>query len=107
MMEYQFATSNTRKLSQPSEENDLILRFSFKVGRSANRNWSVQVYKTVHQEYLTLDEITFVGLIGGMMGLFVGLSFFDIGSEIVEMLAKLIANIYRAYKQKTPKIHLI
>jgi hypothetical protein len=34
---------------------------------------------TVNEEYLIYDIYTFVGSVGGYMGLFVGFSFFDFG----------------------------
>jgi hypothetical protein len=40
----------------------------------------------VHDEYLIYDIYTFVGSVGGYMGLFIGFSFFDFGSITVNYL---------------------
>ena len=37
-----------------------------------------------------MDGIAFVGIIGGTMGLFVGLSFMDINTGIVDLLITLV-----------------
>ena len=36
------------------------------------------------EEYFIMDEISFVGIIGGTLGLFVGLSFIDLVSMVME-----------------------
>jgi hypothetical protein len=47
---------------------------------------------TIHEEYLVYDFLSFVGSVGGSLGLFVGFSFFDFGSMLTNIIfAKLTA----------------
>jgi hypothetical protein len=41
---------------------------------------------TINEEYLIYDIYSFVGSVGGYMGLFIGFSFFDFGVMIVNYL---------------------
>ena len=67
----------------------LKLVVSFRAS-SRNIRWSNTIQKTVKEEYYIMDFITFVGLIGGTLGLFVGLSFMDISSCLIEIVDKTI-----------------
>ena len=46
------------------------------------------------EDYFIMDEISFVGIIGGTLGLFVGLSFIDLVSEVIEA-ASYAASFFR------------
>ena len=46
-------------------------------------------YKTVHEEYLILDEMTMIGSVGGTLGLFTGFSFFGATVWTMVRLTKL------------------
>ena len=78
------------KLENPSKKNNLELKIQVKSPRLQNREWTYSVVKTINQEYYIMDGIAFVGIIGGTMGLFVGLSFMDINTGIVELLIMLV-----------------
>ena len=67
--------------------------------RFANKEWSKSVAKTINQEYYIMDGKAFVGIIGGTLGLFVGLSFMDINNLAIDLLFKLIA--YKLKRSKT------
>jgi hypothetical protein len=41
---------------------------------------------TIHEEYLVYDFLSFVGSVGGSLGLFVGFSFFDFGSMLTNII---------------------
>ena len=73
--------------------------------RASSRNvrWSNIVQKTVKEEYYIMDFITFVGLIGGTMGLFVGLSFMDINSCLIEILAKTVQCVLKMKRESLAK----
>ena len=89
-MEYKFVVGGSWEL-QNSSKNDIEFVFEFRTARSLNKGWSDSVQKTIHQEYYIMDGLTFVGIIGGTMGLFVGLSFMDINSGILDLLGMIIA----------------
>jgi hypothetical protein len=40
---------------------------------------------TINEEYLVFDILSFVGSVGGSLGLFVGFSFFDFGSMLTNI----------------------
>ncbi len=43
---------------------------------------------SVFEEYLLFDTVAFIGNVGGSLGLFIGFSFYDFASKIVEFLAR-------------------
>ena len=87
IMEYKFVELN----EWMRDKNGIEFVFLFKTARLLNRGWSDSVLKTIHQEYFIMNEKEFVGLIGGTMGLFVGLSFMDINIGIVDLVTMLIS----------------
>ena len=91
MMEYKYTISSSRKLKNHIERNDVLLMIKIKAPRFTNREWSKSVPKTINQEYYIMDGKAFVGIIGGTLGLFVGLSFMDISNLSVDLIIKLIA----------------
>ena len=97
-MEYKFILGDSFELKN-SSKNNIEFVFSFQTARSLNRGWSDSVQKTIHQEYYIMDGITFVGITGGTMGLFVGLSFIDINSGILDLLAMLITYMLKNSKK--------
>ena len=88
-MEYKFVELN----EWMRDKNGIEFVFLFKTAGLLNREWSDSVHKTIHQEYFIMNEKEFVGLIGGTMGLFVGLSFMDINIGIVDLVTMLIYNV--------------
>ena len=64
------------------QEDNMKIDFRFKVPRST-RAWTHSIHKTIMTEYYIIDDITFIGLIGGTLGLFVGVSFMDVSTQIV------------------------
>ena len=97
MLEYEYAS---QKNHTSTKNQNLLLRLRIKPPKLTNRDWSIYIDKTVNQEYYIMDSKAFVGIIGGTMGLFGGLSFMDINSGIVDLIVKLIEFI----KQKKSKI---
>ena len=45
-------------------------------------------YKTVHREYLLMTEMSLVGNVGGMLGLFVGFSFLGLSESIMDCMTR-------------------
>ena len=64
------------------QEDNMKIDFRFKVPRST-RAWTHSIHKTIMTEYYIIDDITFIGLIGGTLGLFVGVSFMEVSTQIV------------------------
>ena len=87
MLEHEYVTTGTYKMEK---DQKLLLKFKIRAPTMTNRDWSIYIDKTVNQEYYIMDGITFVGIIGGTMGLFVGLSFMDINSRIVKLIFKVL-----------------
>ena len=87
MLEYEYAS---QKNHTSTKDQNLLLHIRIKPPKLTNRDWSIYIDKTVNQEYYIMDGITFVGIIGGTMGLFVGLSFMDINSRIVKLIFKVL-----------------
>ena len=77
------------------DKSKIALRFKLQVSRSQSRVWQRIPKKTILEEYFIMDEISFVGLIGGTLGLFVGLSFLDLASQAIEV-ASFIREIMQA-----------
>ena len=65
-----------------SPEKYMRIDFRFKVPRST-RAWTHLIQKTIMTEYYIMDDITFIGIIGGIFGLFVGMSFMDVSRWVV------------------------
>ena len=62
-------------------QTSIQLVFNF----SSNTRW-------VHEEYYLFDEIGLLGSIGGSLGLFIGFSFFDYLSKILDVFASAAIN---------------
>ena len=75
------AHSGFKKTIQKSK---IHVHLRFETSKSENRVWNRIPKKTLMEEYFIMDEITFVGIIGGTLGLFVGLSFMDLVSVVFE-----------------------
>ena len=103
-MEYKFLKGDSWELAN-SSKNNIIFGFEFRPGRSLSNGWSLSVQKTIREEYYIMDPITFIGVLGGTMGMCVGLSFFDISSWIVGLLFMLIS--YTCKQKKATKINQI
>jgi hypothetical protein len=43
---------------------------------------------TVYEEYLVYDFLNFIGSVGGSLGLFIGFSYFDFGSLVIDAIKK-------------------
>ena len=71
-----------RSIRVPKSMIRLYLRFA--TSRSENSFWHNFPEKILLEEYFIMDDITFVGIIGGTLGLFVGLSFIDLVSMFFE-----------------------
>ena len=97
MLKYKYTISASHKLKKP-EKNDVQLRIQIMTPRFANKEWSKSVAKTINQEYYIMDGKAFVGIIGGTLGLFVGLSFMDINNLAVDLIIKLIACKFKTSK---------
>ena len=52
--------------------------------------------ETVYEEYLIVDFYGMVGVVGGTLGLFIGLSFFNVITFFIEI----IKNIYKKINNK-------
>ena len=102
-MEYQYVLGYSRELMN-SSKNNMRFVFEFQASRSLSDGWSLSVQKTIREEYYIMDPITFMGVLGGTVGMFVGLSFFDLSSRIVGLLFMLITY---TRKQKKAKINQI
>ena len=102
-MEYQYVLGYSRELMN-SSKNNMRFVFEFQASRSLSDGWSLSVQKTIREEYYIMDPITFIGVLGGTVGMFVGLSFFDLSSRIVGLLFMLITY---TRKQKKAKINQI
>ena len=76
------------------QKSKIGLHIRFETSRSDNRVWNRDPEKTLLEEYLIIDEISFVGIIGGTLGLFVGLSFIYLVSEVIEA-ASYVASFFR------------
>ena len=72
------------------------LGLSFNLGVAENCPIDAQNWTSI------MDTITFIGLLGGTMGMFVGLSFFDINSVMVDLLFMLTTY---TRKQKKAKVN--
>ena len=49
-----------------------------------NMWFTMQGNKEIHREYLVYDPLNFIGTVGGILELFVGFSFYDFLSIIIE-----------------------
>ena len=50
-----------------------------------NMWFTMQGNKEIHREYLVYDPLDFIGTVGGTLGLFVGFSFYDFLSMIIDV----------------------
>ena len=66
------------------QKSKIHVELRFETSKSENRVWHRIPKKTLMEEYFIMDEIAFVGIIGGTLGLFVGLSFMDLVSVVFE-----------------------
>ena len=60
-----------------------------------SKPWYNKFTKTVHEEYLQTSWISLVGTVGGTLGLFVGISFLELGSWVQSKLCALARRIRR------------
>ena len=51
--------------------------------------WTLNVSKAVRHEYLVVTPIGLLGILGGTVGIFIGLSFFDLSSWLLDAAGKL------------------
>ena len=54
---------------------------------------SHKILKLVRQEYYVMNDIGLIGAIGGTLGLFVGLSFLDVGFKTVDWAMRFVHHI--------------
>ena len=89
--EYEFEEDYRGPLPQKGGQNPekyMRIDFRFKVPRST-RAWTHLIQKTIMTEYYIMDDITFIGIIGGIFGLFVGMSFMDVSRWVVNGIIKI------------------
>ena len=60
-----------------------------------SKPWYNNFTKTVFEEYLQTSWISLVGTVGGTLGLFVGISFLELGSWVQSKLSVLARRIKR------------
>ena len=60
-----------------------------------SKPWYNKFTKTVFEEYLQTSWISLVGTVGGTLGLFVGISFLELGSWVQSKLSVLARRIKR------------
>ena len=75
--------------------HSFIIEYSFGLDKKSKEaderlktHRSEEPYKIVRKEYLILSGMSFVGNVGGMLGLFIGFSFLGISEWIVDGLAR-------------------
>ena len=71
-----------------NNKQGLTVSFNFKAPTFSRVGWTSQLYKTVYEEYRLVNEITLTGVVGGTIGMFVGLSFMDLASGIMNSVYK-------------------
>ena len=64
-------------------------KYRFKPPRSSKDMRSSELFKLVSKEYLIMPLISFVGNVGGTLGMFVGFSFIGLTEWILRMLGRL------------------
>ena len=74
--------SGRSHISVTSEDHVVKFAYSFSLPRTT----------IVFDEYLILDTIAMIGSIGGTLGLFVGFSFSNVSSYVINVMKSLITN---------------
>ena len=81
--EFKFAekTITTHRLEK---EDAFVMEIRFDVPASTNSRRIQEPFKIVKNEYLRIDFISLVGVVGGTLGLFAGFSFLGVGEGMVD-----------------------
>ena len=60
----------------------------FRLPADTRDKWSDELSKQVFSEFYVMDGVTLMGIVGGTLGLFVGLSFMELSSRLVQAFTR-------------------
>lgn len=86
--DYFLVDKETILMSDDENKYPFEFEVSLNVPKSST-TWSHDLVKTVQKEYLVMDEINVIGTAGGIVALFIGLSFFDVCLHIWDLADKI------------------
>ena len=92
--EFSFKVDPRRKLPKGNtnkNDQELVIEVKFATPKSFWELRSLEPFKTVKTEYYIMSGLTFVGNIGGTLGMFVGFSFIGVAEWYLGLVAALMA----------------
>ena len=85
-----------------SDRTVFLMHYEISMAESTNTMWTDNFVKTVREEHYIMTDVGLIGTVGGTLGLFVGLSFLDMGTKMVTTitngLSKLVCKKRRGIK---------
>ena len=79
----EYFVHNMEDAGRTSSETVFFMEYEISMAKSTNNIWTDKFVKTVGEEHYIMTDVGLIGTVGGTLGLFVGLSFLDMGTKVV------------------------